>query len=63
MTLILSNDKKLRTPHEDIKNELKRHGHPLSRVMPNGKQRVREDAAEELASHYEYFHHKKRPNP
>lgn len=61
MIHILSKDKKSKASQGDILNELKLHGHPQSRIMPNQKQRVRDEAAEELASHYEYFHNKKRP--
>ena len=61
MENLLSEDKKIRTSQTDIINELLIHGHPSSRIMPHKKQRVRAEAAEELADHYEYFHNKKRP--
>lgn len=44
----------------DILRELKRHGHPQSRVMENKRQRTTEEAAEELASHYEFVHNIKK---
>ena len=61
MENLLNQDKKMRASQTDIINELLIHGHPSSRIMPNKKQRIRAEAAEELACHYEYFHNKKRP--
>ena len=61
MENILSKESRNKTSQGKILDELKLHGHPQCRIMPNGKQRIRDEAAEELASHYEYFHNKKRP--
>lgn len=61
MENILSHNNRTKTTGTQIQDELHRHGHPKCRVMPNGKQRTRDEAAEELASHYEYFHKINRP--
>jgi hypothetical protein len=48
----------------DILNELKLHGHPMSRIVKEGnttRQRVTHEAARELADHYIYAHNKKEP--
>jgi hypothetical protein len=44
----------------DLNKELKEHGHPQSRNMPNGKKRITTKEAAELAAHYEFYHNKKR---
>ena len=37
-------------------NELKSHGLPKYKKMPNGKSRNRKEAIAELLEHYEKFH-------
>lgn len=58
---ILSTDKRRKSTQPDILRELQEHGHPRSRNMNGKRQRNTAEAAEELASHYEYYHNKKRP--
>lgn len=41
----------------DILLELSKHGHPKCRIMPNGKQRVTNQAAKELLEHYQHYHY------
>lgn len=60
INMILSKDKNHKYSQPDILSELESHGHPKSRKMANEKQRNTEEAAEELARHYEYYHNKRR---
>lgn len=57
----MTKNKRLKAGQVEILNELKLHSHPQNRKMPTKRQRNRNQAAEELACHYEYFHNKKRP--
>jgi hypothetical protein len=41
---------------KDLRDELKKHGHPSSLIMPNGFQRTTEQEKSELKAHYEINH-------
>lgn len=48
-----------RVTQEKLKTELQNHGHPQTRIMPldqGGRQRSKNEAIQELLSHYEFFH-------
>ena len=49
------------TGQKVINEELHRHGHPKSRMMPNGQLRITYEGAQELLNHYVFAHKKKLP--
>jgi len=52
----LNENSSTKAKYDTVKNELKAHGHPSTRIMPNGNQRNIEEARSELLRHYESFH-------
>jgi hypothetical protein len=52
----LNENSSTKAKYDTVKNELKSHGHPSTRIMPNGNQRNIEEARSELLRHYESFH-------